>query len=637
MVACLALAGEKGLSREELQALLWSDRDATQAGSSLRQALSAARRALGNADRSPLKISGTEVILDPSAIDVDVVAFEAFANSADLCDLEAAAALMRGDLLEGLDVRDRSFEDWLLVERQRLQSLAAVLLEKLLKAYEARGKTREALDVAERVLRTDPLREPVYRSLMRLHGASGDRSSALKAYARCRKALKDELGLEPEEATRALFDEIAGGASAGHGDDKQDPPSEKPAAKDWQVLEEELQLPVKPSVAVLPFTDLSQDGAHGFFADGISEEIITALSRIPNLFVIGRGSTFGHRGRNLDVTQAAQELGVRYVLEGSLRQAGSRLRVTAQLIDAENGHHVWAERYDRETGDLFAIQDDITCEVAAALQGKLTEGEYARVRGTGTKDLVAWEKIIEAAEILYNHRRSEMSRAKFLVEEALERDPNYAWAWASRGWLHWEDGFNAWSEDPQRSLEIAMESAERSVAIDPDNPEALALISFVLLSQRKFDQARAASARSLAKGAGYWMTLAVAANIEIYAGDPEMAMNLTRRAMRLCPIYPSFLPADLAQEYILMGKPEKAVPACKTALAVDSGYLFGHLCLVVAHVMLGQRDESKKAAEGLMAAHPGFSISRWAIGQTYVDAAKLALFTEALSKAGLPN
>jgi tetratricopeptide (TPR) repeat protein len=337
------------------------------------------------------------------------------------------------------------------------------------------------------------------------------------------------------------------------------------------------------------------------------------------------------------VKQVAAEQGVRYVLEGSFRQAGKQLRVTAQLIDATTGHHVWAERYDREAGDVFAVQDDITCEVAAALQVKLTEGEYARVRASGTKDLKAWENLVQAADILYHHRRGEMAHAKELVEEALRLDPNYAWAWASKGWLHWEDGFNVWSDEPDKSLEIAMDSFERAIAIDPDNPEALALISFVLLSQRKFDQARAASARSLARGAGYWMSLGVAANIEMYGGDSEVAMNLTRRAMRPCPIYPAFLPADLAQEYILIGQPEKAIPACKTALKVDSGYIYGHLCLAVALVMLGRIDEANKAAEGLLGADPGFSISRWAIGQAYEDPARLALFTEALREAGLPD
>lgn len=637
MVARLALAGEKGLSREALQALLWSDRDEAQAGSSLRQALSALRRALGNSEASPLKVAGTDVALDQETMSVDVQAFATLAESKELPKLETAAELLQGELLQGLEVRDAAFENWLLLERQRLSGLEAVLLEKLLKRYEANGMTGKAVATGEQVLQMDPLREPVYRSLMRLHAGTGDRSAALRVFERCRRALKEELGLEPEEATKTLFEEITRGETNGRNPLAQSPLADATAGRDRQELEEELQLPEKPSIAVLPFTDLSQDGAQDFFADGLSEEIITALSRIPNLFVIGRGSTFGYRGRSLNVKQLAEELGVRYVLEGSLRQAGRRLRVTAQLIDAASGHHVWAERYDRETGDIFAIHDDITCEVAAALQIKLTEGEYARVRASGTKDLKAWECLIQAAEILYNHRRGEMPRAKALVEEALERDPNYAWGWAAKGWLFWEEAFDVWSDDPEKSLETAKEAFERATTIDPDNPDALALGSFVLLSQKKFDQARAASAHSLSKGAGYWMTLGVAANIEMYAGDPEVAMNLTRRAMRLCPIYPAFLPADLAQEHILMGNPEKAVPACKTAIAVDSGYIYGHLCLAVSLVMLGRIDEAKKAGEGLLGADPAFSISRWVIGQTYEDPAKLTLFTEALQKAGLPE
>jgi DNA-binding SARP family transcriptional activator len=233
MIACLALAGDRGVTREELQSLLWSDRDEAQASSSLRQALSALRRSLGNGEASPLKVTGAEVTLDPAAIAVDAAAFEVLSASKDLSDLEAATNLVQGELLEGLDVRDQAFEDWLLLERQRLSSLEAVLLEKLLKRYELERKTDKALEMAERVLRRDPLRESVYRSLMRLHAAAGDRSAALKMFERCRKALKDELGLEPEEATKALLEDITHGELAGHKRVKQDAPADESAGRDY--------------------------------------------------------------------------------------------------------------------------------------------------------------------------------------------------------------------------------------------------------------------------------------------------------------------------------------------------------------------------------------------------------------------
>jgi adenylate cyclase len=209
-----------------------------------------------------------------------------------------------------------------------------------------------------------------------------------------------------------------------------------------------LQLPDKPSIAVLPFTNMSDEQEQEYFSDGISEDIITALSKISKLFVVARNSTFTYKGRAVDIKQVGREQGVRYVLEGSVRRSGDQLRITAQLIDATTGDHVWAQRYDRVVQDVFALQDEITREVTSALQVELTEGEQARLWASGTQNLEAWEIFIQIPELLFSHQRENVLISRQLAEQALQLDKNYAEAWTMLGLSHWEEAFNGWSEDP---------------------------------------------------------------------------------------------------------------------------------------------------------------------------------------------
>ena len=201
-------------------------------------------------------------------------------------------------------------------------------------------------------------------------------------------------------------------------------------------------LPDKPSVAVLPFTNMSGDPAQDHLSDGISENVITALSKLSRLFVVARNSTFTGKGRAVDIRQVGREQGLRHVLEGSVRRSGDRLRITAQLIDAGSGHPQWAQRYDRPVQDVFDLQDEITREVTSAPQVKLTEGDRARLWGSGTRNLQAWEAAIQIPERRESHRRDGIMPARRLAERALQLDPGSASAWAMLGWSHWTEAFD---------------------------------------------------------------------------------------------------------------------------------------------------------------------------------------------------
>jgi len=212
------------------------------------------------------------------------------------------------------------------------------------------------------------------------------------------------------------------------------------------------QLPDKPSIAVLPFDNLSGDPEQGYFSDGITEEIISSLSRVPKLFVIARSSTFTYKGKPVKVKQVAEELGVKYVLEGSVRKAEDKVRITAQLIDALKGNHLWSERYDRNLNDIFAVQDEITKNIITALQVKLTEGEQARSAAKGTNNLEAYLKYLQARELIHHINIETNALAKQLAEEAISLDPEYAWAYKILGQSHMLDVWLGTSKSPKDSM-----------------------------------------------------------------------------------------------------------------------------------------------------------------------------------------
>ena len=241
---------------------------------------------------------------------------------------------------------------------------------------------------------------------------------------------------------------------------------------------ERLELPNKPSIAVLPFQNMSGDPEQEFFADGMSEDIITALSRLPNLVVIARNSTFVYKGRAIDVREVGLDLAVSHVLEGSIRKSGDRLRITAQLIDTRDGDHVWAERYDRNLDDIFAVQDEITHNIVIELQVKLVRGEAANLFITDTNSVEAWENAMRAAPLVDSHVRDNVADARQLLNRALELDQNYSNAWVLMGWLYWEESVWNWCADTGRSYAKGVTNRPRqALAIDPNFPMAYSLLA----------------------------------------------------------------------------------------------------------------------------------------------------------------
>ena len=262
-------------------------------------------------------------------------------------------------------------------------------------------------------------------------------------------------------------------------------------------------LPDKPSIAVLPFVNMSGDPKQEFFSDGITEDIITALSKIPKLFVIARNSTFTYKGKPVKVKQVSEELGVRYVLEGSVQKSGDRVRITAQLIDALSGHHLWAERYDRDLEDLFALQDEVTLKILMAMQVKLTEGETSLTKTSekyfrGKQGLDCYLKVFEADYYLQMASIEGNNMARRIAEEIVTKWPENPWGYLLLGWVYWLDLYFGSTKSPQESLEKAMELAQKALAIDDSFSAAHGLLSSIYSQKREHDKAIAEGERAVA-------------------------------------------------------------------------------------------------------------------------------------------
>jgi adenylate cyclase len=398
-----------------------------------------------------------------------------------------------------------------------------------------------------------------------------------------------------------------------------------------------LKLPDKPSIAVLPFNNMSGDPEQEYFADGITEDIITALSKIKKLFVVARNSTFTYKGQAVDVKRVGREQGVRYVLEGSVRRGGDRLRITAQLIDAATGNHLWAERYDRESNDLFALQDEITREVTSALQVELTEGEQARLWASGTKNLEAWELVVQAIHLIHRHHREGVHEARRLLERALRLDENYASAWEMLGISHWTDAINeGWSDSRDASLARALEANDRALTIDPSNPDTLASLGLIKLTSGNHDEALALSKKSVALAPNLANNMAIASVISVYCGKPREALELVRKAMRLCPIYPIWYLYPLTRAFWFMGKTDEAIAAARSAIERDPELSISHKLHAIVLTDAGRDAEAQRAAAEVLRLEPNFSVEAWAARRGTPTELSIRE-AEALRKAGLPD
>jgi len=389
----------------------------------------------------------------------------------------------------------------------------------------------------------------------------------------------------------------------------------RPSAPRVEVASKEkmaFPLPDKPSIAVLPFVNMSEDPKQDFFADGMTEEIITALSKGPNLFVIARNSTFTYKGKAVKVKQVSEELGVRYVLEGSVQRSADRIRVTAQLIDALTGHHLWAERYDRDLKDIFALQDEITMKIITALQVKLTSGEMIHVLGKGAKNIDAFTKYLQAVDLWTRLTKETNAQAKKLLEEAIALDPEYPGPYIGLAKTYGMDVFLGTTESPDQSLARAFEFAQKAISLDNTNGAAYSVLSWLYATKRQYEKAIAESERAVSlnpNSAESYMRLGV---VLAYAGRAEEGIPYMQNALRLNPFPSCNYFNNLATIYRESGHYEKAIEASKKTLQCEPNTQMPYITLAISYIRLGREEEARAAAAEIRRINPKFSLESYA-------------------------
>jgi adenylate cyclase len=404
----------------------------------------------------------------------------------------------------------------------------------------------------------------------------------------------------------------------------------------WFQAPAALPLPDRPSVAVLPFANMSRDPAQEYFSDGVTEDLITGLSKVSGLFVIARNSVFTYKGRAVNVGAVGRDLGVRYILEGSVQRAGDRVRITAQLVDASTGYHLWAERYDREARDIFAVQDDVTERIVRALAVRLTEGERGRLGRVPTANPEAYDLALRARDVLKQTTRESNAEARRLFMQARQLDPEFAVVCAGLGWAYLQSWQLLWSDDPQ-NLERARELAEQALKLDDTLPDAHRLLAQVHLWRKEHDIAVAQMERAITiapNDADAWETLA---EVQGWGGQPQESLRNIGKAMRLNPHYPFFYLWTLGHAHYLAGHRPEAIDTFRTLLEVNPNFGPAQAYLAATLGEMGRVDEARAAWLKASRLTPLASIAVIRQRLPYRRAADLDRFLSAMRKSGLES
>ena len=607
LLALLALAPQGTLTRERLAGLLWSDRGEDQARSSLRQGLTVLRKELGAA-QALLSATEERVSLDPRLVEIDALRLVSLARSHNRDELRKAVALYRGPLLEDAAINDPAFEEWLGEERRRLAEIMTGCVGRLI-ALES-GEARIA--AARLLLSLDPLREASHLELMKALAEAGQRSAALQHYASAAGLLKAELGITPGAAIEALRQDLLSVEPAPVAVIGTSPVSG--AVKDE-----------RPSIAVLPFANLSGDQSHQYLSDGITEDIIIQLSRYHELRTLSRASSFRLGGADIDPEEASARLGAQFIVTGSVRRSGLRLLVSCQLLNGATGHVLWSERYDRSADDVFAVQDEVVAKLATTVGGRLMAAEANLSRQKPTASWSAYDYYLRGRELTNAFKEYE---AEAYFSRAVEIDPGFglAHAWRTIAFIS-----QSWYTEDKSLRRLAEDLANAALAIDGN-------------------EAMAHWAAALAHG---------------YQYRPERAMFHFERAMQLNPLEVN-IRADYADRLVNDGRVEDSYRVISAVLAedpfapvwiymihgkilyhlgrygeavrvldnklIDNFMTLGHLA--ASHAMLGNEAEAQRAVAQMIASHPAVSLQSLRDNQCYGDLRVFEHLAEGLKKAG---
>lgn len=622
LLAYLALTLGRKQPRDHLAELFWSDRFHVQARQSLRQSLRALRVSLGDAS-FVLVTDGTSVSLDPAHIEVDVQHAE-MDFAAGRYD-QAALALASDRVLPGLDLPERKFAHWLMEERARLRGLACTSLERLADRSRDVGHLDDAICAAQRLVSFSPLRESAHRLLMRLYAEAGRGAEAIAQYGNCVKILRNTLGAEPDPKTTALRDRIdqAARQAAAPG------PSRALIARAANAAQG------RPSIAVLPFTDLTERETHADFAQGLAEDLTTELSRFRWLSVSARRT----RSNPVDFAHVGRALGVRYLVTGSVRAVEGRMRVSAKLVDADDCVHLWSERFDRAARGGFATQDELVASIAGSIEPALTSAELRRARRKSEWEMNAWDHYNQGAWHLFHYSQDEVAAARHAFRRAIRADPDFAaphvgLAYACRYSLIFD-----YAETPDATLEEGLEAGRRAVSLDDQDFYAHTVLGRLHMIAREHESAisetriaveRNANSAQAHFGLGLALTM---------AGEARRAMEPLTKAIALSPRDPnlSSYASVLSTSHILQRDYKKAAGWARVAMRQPSPHFIAQMHLVAALGLLGDRKGAEKACAKLLLLKPDFSLDYVVRNWPFKHASDTARFLRGLRSAGISN
>jgi len=632
LLAYLACTAPELQRREKLTDLLWGSHFEAQARQNLRQGLYTLRRVLGE---DAIVSHGQSVSLETRVVACDVPRFEALIREGTRDALAAATELHKSPFLAGFEIAEEAWGEWLAGERQRLQGLALDAMIRLGELELAAGNAEAAMRAADRAIAANDVREDAHRLRIRALAKAGRRPDALRHYERLTALLKRELDVEPDAATKALVSDLRTAAQGGGGPEPVSPSASRPAARGEGPS---LPLPDRPSIAVLPFDNMSGDPDDQHFADGISEDLITGLSRIRWLFVIARNSTFVYKGRAVDVKQVARDLGVRYVLEGSVRRAGKRLRISTQLVDAISGGHHWAERYDRELGDIFAVQDEITRHVAAAIEPHLLAAEGVRALTRSPADLGAWELVARARAHSWRLTRPDYQTAIDFLKRAVETYPDYAAAQGLLGFCLVFAAHMGWV-DRDEGVPTGRRHAARAIALDDRDPWGHIALGYCALMERRTEESLAALRRAVDLNPSSAAAHSVLSHCLAFAGLDREAIEHGEDAIRLSPLDPemAWFLGGIAVAHYVAGRFAEAARCTAEALRLRPGFQGAQRLRCASLAQAGRVDEARSFLATVRREQPQLSIDWIRASVPYQTPELMERFLEGMRKAGLED
>jgi TolB-like protein/regulator of sirC expression with transglutaminase-like and TPR domain len=624
ILAMLALAEGKRVSRIRLAGLFWDGSNDAQARMGLRHALSELNRFVNHRMQGLVEIDRIAVRLNT-----------------DLCWIDAFAPATHFErLLDDLDGISSAFDHWLVAEREKFEHRERASLERELKQLVEENAAPELQAAAARKLISfDPTHEGAVRNLMTAFATMGDRVQAIREYERCLQALRSKADLQPSKETVAVYDAIRSTGSGfnsarlRHHRVRADVDQAKPK------LTTHLS-GYQPSIAVLPFRNLSDENTRLHIGDGLVEDLIQALSRVPNLFVISRLSSLAFRDQDRLAQDIGDALGVQYILSGSIREIGDRLRLTVELTDTGSGGVLWTSKLDEKFSDLLEVQERLAYSIIRRVGLHLQAAELQRTRTKRHADLEAYELLLQAQENMHNSSHAVFDTSERLLDEAIARDPGYTTALAWRAYWHFLRVGQGWSPDVRQDTEKAEQFARR--AIECDSAEPIGFVVFGVVASYLHKDFEAAfqhfeSALDLNPNcAQAWLWSAAA---RAWMGDSRRAIEEINRAIALSPYDPLMYmySSNAAMAYVADGQYDRAVECALRSLRENKTNTSAHRLLVMASELAGRAEQARRAAHELLKLEPGLTVEKFRKRYPGSATPHADLYCEALARAGVPR